>query len=74
MLKMPIGEQIMPSLEQRRRELIRLWHQDLAKLVAFYRGIANLDVYSPLPRGVTIASMIDALLNNEAKRARAVSR
>ena len=52
----------------RRAELVELRSADPVKLLALYRGLKGLGVDSRLPPGVSFTSMIDALLDEEARR------
>jgi len=53
--------------ETRRDELLELRFADPARLLSMFRRVVQLDVITALPRGATFPTMIDAILNEEAK-------
>jgi hypothetical protein len=51
--------------EKRGIELMQIWHEDRGKMILRYRGIEGIDPSFPLPPSLTVARLIDAILDHE---------
>jgi hypothetical protein len=58
----------MSPRDRRRAELQQLWRDDPSQIVGMYHHVTGLDELGRIPEGLTIASVIEAILDHEHAR------
>ena len=51
--------------EQRTAELMALWSDDPSKVIGIYRRLAEINVLEPLPEGITLAQIVEFIVDRE---------
>jgi len=64
------GETLMTASwrERRRAELAELWNADPSKIIGLYQRTTAHDVLESLPPGITLAEVLDAIVEREQQR------